>query len=414
MFKYLKIRVIIMILYILAVPLFVLADVTILALDTSGSMKIHGFWEAQTAILKTLGEIKGSVLIIGFDVNDYEIWRGDISEANRQAVINSVRDRLNALIPKGPYTHIEEALDCGKIFLMSTSGNGLRKLILFTDGINRPVQDVDKYHRPIDLTQVAQTIIPKDFGFSVYFIGLTADLEKFFQAKSDSTGFISDNQYPHIKGIPVNDYKPASVNQAFSRAVSDTLSPKQLVAKRHTMLVSFVGWLKNHWLLIGLIIIGIILIITAITTLKVKKESTEITPVTELKTKQPGDIFINDLQLLIQCPGLPEVHYPLTEGTVYTLGIDVPIPSIDQGIAVIKMTSGLVTIEPLTTELIRNEQEINGISPLSMGDIIQYQDISFTLTNFLDEEMVSTISAADASENQQNNQALSNEDYNLL
>jgi len=405
---------IVILLGLFILPLILNADVTVLSLDTSGSMKNHGFSEAKAAILKTLQEIDGPVLINGFDVNDYEIWHGTINDKNREGVIRAITQKLSALRPTGPYTHIEEALDCGKVFLLCTKGSGARKLIIFSDGINQPERDVDKHHKPIDLTQIAESIMPQSLGFSVYFIGLSPDLEQFFNTKADSSGFIAKEQYPHIKGVPLKNYNPSSVKKAFTKAVDDTSTKSTEPSFSNEQVKGFLSWFKRHWLLIGLIIFGGVFAIVIFAGFKNRNEVIEKEEEPETKTSESfGDFYDNSLQLVIKSRELPTVSYPLMNGTVYTLGVDIPIPSIDQGIAIITMEKEKVWIEPLTEGILRNDEEINEKTLLSAGDIVQFKDVTINITSVAEEDdLLVPVSGTENSDEASTD--LSDEDLNLF
>lgn len=398
---------------VLAVPVF--ADVTVLCLDTSGSMKTHGFEEAKAAILRTLNEIDGSVMIIGFDVNDYEIWKGEVTGQNRQGVIKAVRQRLTMTQPTGGFTHIEEALDCGKLFLLSEKATGIKKLIVFSDGINLPDRDVDRYHRTVDLKQIAETIIPQNLGFSVYFIGLVDDLEGFFQANADSTGFVGNVQYPHVKGIPVHDYDPSSVEQAFTKAIDDDPATSQPERKLQKTAGKLGKILEKYWYVLLAIIAAGVAVVFVVSMLKKRNTIQD----EEMPAAQPESaavaepLFENALQIKVQCGDLPAVHYPLTDGTSYTLGVDIPLPSVTEGFAVIRMDKGRITIEPFTQGIRKEDAEINGITELQNGDVILYKDITIQITSEqFDEDMILTSVSVDASS--ENGSELNREDLDLL
>lgn len=389
------------------------ADVTVLSLDTSGSMKLHGFEEAKAAILKTLREIQGPVLIVGFDVNDYEIWRGTVREENRSGVIEAVTQKLSALSPDGAYTHMEEALDCGKVFLLSTPESGQRKLILFSDGINRPAEDVDQYHKPVDLSLIAERIIPQNLGFSVYFIGLAEDLEGFFGNQADSTGLISNAQYPHVKGVPLNDYDPSSVEKAFTRAVDDTPEHAIKPADSNESTENVASWFKRNWLLVALGFLGVIFVVFLAHGKKDRIEVNEDSNVTAVADYD--DLYEDTLQLIVQGADVPPLSYPLDEGTVYMLGVDIPVPYLDYGVAQIKMKKRLVTIEPLTTGFTKNGVEFNGETIFASGDTVQFRHITLALTMCQQEEEMLAVSSAihqGTEVNKQND--LTDDDLNLF
>lgn len=399
------------------IPIYLSADITMLALDTSGSMKTHGFEEAKAAILKTLEDIEGPVLIVGFDVNDYEIWRGTISDNNRHSSIKSISQKLNLLSPSGQYTHIEEAIDCGKVFLLSTEGNGPRKLIIFSDGINQRGRDVDRYHKPVNLSQVAESIVPQSLGFSVYFIGLSSDLETFFNAKEDSSGFIANTQYPHVKGVPLKDYNPSSVEYAFTKAVDDTTVQVVSVPIDSAQSKEYVS--SSSWkiaIMIFLIFLISLIILTAIKHRKRRRTRTDTDKEDEKSIgEKPDEIYTEPLQLVIQTSGLTPISYPLMEGTLYELGVDIPVPSADQSIAVIKMDKSHITIETFSSGFSKNGTPFNGHVSLVIGDMIRYEKTTISISTSSEENEALVPSTIVSTEKEENNEIdLSDDDLNLF
>lgn len=215
----------VVILVALSVPFPVLADVTLMWLDTSGSMNKEGRFEsAKDVLIREIENAKpGDVLYVGhFDTNDYLIGRIAVDESGsreeKEKIINSVR----SLSPKGQWTNLDEPLQASKAILLEERAAGNRRIVILSDGLSDPSPD----HQAVDLAKIAE-IVPQRLGWSLYLIGLSQDIEGLFQTKISESQLTVNPEYPHVKGIPLAEFSHEKIEDAVEAVKKDSLEPAE-------------------------------------------------------------------------------------------------------------------------------------------------------------------------------------------
>lgn len=198
-------------------PVAALAAVSIYFLDTSGSMNKEGRFEsAKDVLIREIGNAKpGDVLYVGnFDSNDYLIGRLAVDEAGSPVEKESLIARVRGLAAKGHWTNLDQPLKASKAIMIDERATG--KIVLLSDGLSDPSPD----HQPVDLAKIAE-IVPQSLGWSLYLIGLSQDIEGLFQTKSSEKELTVNEQYPHVKGIPLNDFTYEKIEEAVDTVKKD-------------------------------------------------------------------------------------------------------------------------------------------------------------------------------------------------
>lgn len=199
-----------MLLFILWLPLSAFAGVTLIWLDTSGSMNKEGRFEsAKEVLIREIDDAKpGDVMYIGsFDSNDHIIGRLAVDETGSREDKKKFIDAVRSLSAKGLWTNIDEPLKASKAIMYDERAPG--KIVILSDGLSDPSPD----HQPVDLGKIAE-IVPQSLGWSLYLIGLSQDIEGLFQTKSPEAVLTVNQEYPHIKGIALNELTRAKIEEA--------------------------------------------------------------------------------------------------------------------------------------------------------------------------------------------------------
>ena len=193
------------------------AGVTHLWIDTSGSMNREGRFGSAKKVL--IGEIEkasfGDILYIGsFDTNDHLIGRLVVDEFGSKAEKTKIINKLGSLSAKGPWTNLDEPLQASKAIMLDERVPG--KIVILSDGLSDPSPD----HQPMDLYKIAQ-IIPQSLGWSLYLIGLSQDIDGLFQVKSPASELTVNTEYPHVKGIALDDFTHEKIGEAVNTIKKD-------------------------------------------------------------------------------------------------------------------------------------------------------------------------------------------------
>lgn len=196
-----------------------MGNVGVFCLDTSGSMKYHGFEAAKNVLIEHINATKqGEVIyVIAFHTNDYLLGRlavGENSNKDREALI----DRVKELKADGKYTNIDEPLQAAKALLLEERAPGKRRIVVLSDGISDPSPD----HEKVDLKTIAE-IIPQELGWSVYVVGLPDDIAGLFQT-SQLTGIVTHSETPHVKGIPLEKFSHEDIKEAVEALEKDDMA----------------------------------------------------------------------------------------------------------------------------------------------------------------------------------------------
>lgn len=212
-----SISIVMIVLVVLAFPLTALAVVTIMWLDTSGSMNKDGRFESARDVL--VGEINearpGDVLYIGhFDRDDHIDGRLAVDESGSKEDKGKLITKVRSLAPKGQWTNLDQPLKASKAIMLDERTVG--KIIILSDGLSDPSPD----HQPVDLAKIAE-IVPQSWGWSIYLIGLSQDIEGLFQAKSTESEVIVSKQYPQLRAIPIGEFSHEKIEGAVDSARKD-------------------------------------------------------------------------------------------------------------------------------------------------------------------------------------------------
>jgi hypothetical protein len=200
-------------------PVAVWADVLVFCLDTSGSMQKQGkFDAAKSALTRQIREAQpGDVIyVIAFDSNDYPIGRLDVGEDGSPEAKEQLIAKLQRLKARGRYTNLDEPLQAAKAFLLEERAPGARKIVILSDGVSDPSPD----HSKVDLTGIGQ-MIPQTLGWAVYIVGLPDDIAGLFQTQPPDSGLVLAPEEPHIKGIALQHFSRARIEEAVTLAKND-------------------------------------------------------------------------------------------------------------------------------------------------------------------------------------------------
>ena len=198
------------------------ADVLVYALDTSGSMKNHGFEDAKQALIKQIKQaVPGDVIYtISFDTNDHLLGRVAVGENGNLEDKKALIEKVIKLKAKGLHTNLDEPLQAAKALLLEERSPGDRKIVILSDGLSDPGPG----HEIVNLETIAQ-IIPQHLGWNVYLVGLPADLTGLFQQDLTGKEFVVKTQNPHIKGIPLREFSREKIEEAVEIVKKDKESP---------------------------------------------------------------------------------------------------------------------------------------------------------------------------------------------
>lgn len=203
-------------------PAVVAADVLVFCLDTSGSMQKQGRFEAAKSVLaQQIREAQpGEVIyVIAFDSNDYPIGRLDVGEDGSPEAKEQLIAKIQGLKAKGRYTNLDEPLQAAKAFLLEERAPGARKILILSDGLSDPSPD----HSKLDLKGIAE-MIPQTLAWAVYLVGLPDDIAGLFQTPPPETGLVLAPEEPHIKGIALERFSRAKLEEAVTTAKNDVPS----------------------------------------------------------------------------------------------------------------------------------------------------------------------------------------------
>ena len=211
-----------------------MGNVGVFCLDTSGSMKCHGFEAAKNVLIEHIDATKqGEIIyVIAFHTNDYLLGRlavGENSNKDREASINKVKE----LKADGKYTNIDEPLQAAKALLLEERAQGKRRIVVLSDGISDPSPD----HEKVDLKTIAE-IIPQALGWSVYVVGLSDDIAGLFQTQQ-LTGMVADSETPHVKGIPIEEFSYEGIKEAVEAVKEDDMASSTTPQDKDTPLEKF-------------------------------------------------------------------------------------------------------------------------------------------------------------------------------
>lgn len=211
-----------------------MGNVGVFCLDTSGSMKCHGFEAAKNVLIEHIDATKqGEIIyVIAFHTNDYLLGRlavGENSNKDREALINKVKE----LKADGKYTNIDEPLQAAKALLLEERAQGKRRIVVLSDGISDPSPD----HEKVDLKTIAE-IIPQALGWSVYVVGLSDDIAGLFQTQQ-LTGMVADSETPHVKGIPIEEFSYEGIKEAVEAVKEDDMASSTTPQDKDTPLEKF-------------------------------------------------------------------------------------------------------------------------------------------------------------------------------
>jgi hypothetical protein len=328
--------------------------------DTSGSMNKEGrFDSARDVLIREIGEAKpGDVLYIGhFDTNDYLIGRLVVDESGSKEDKEKIISTVKSLSAKGHWTNLDEPLQASKAMLLEERASGSRRIVILSDGLSDPSPD----HQSVDLSTIAE-IVPQALGWSVYLIGLSEDIEGLFQTKSDESQITVNSQYPHLKGIPLQEFTHDKIEDAVEIAKTDTsdASPesKETQSQQPESKQSPVVW---PWLVGAFALTAI---------------SVPLLLVYRNKNK-PRVSFI--LGIRVDDEEEKELSVYLEEGTRKTVGPkgDIQVDSQDMELPHIVFTlllqKGSLWLAPQDSISVNSKTVINKI-PVSIGDQIKVRD----------------------------------------
>lgn len=196
------------------------ADIKMFWIDSSGSMKKHGFNDARSILIQEVRSARpGDVLYVGhFDVNDYPIGCLQVAEDGSEEAKTELIKKLSSIDPQGIWTHLDEPLQASKALLLDERTPGNRKIVIFSDGIS----DVAPSHQPIDLSKIAE-IIPQDLGWAVYIVGLSEDISGLLQVVPQDSEVLVNPDAPHIRGVPIDNFSSETIRQAVEVAKDDPM-----------------------------------------------------------------------------------------------------------------------------------------------------------------------------------------------
>lgn len=194
------------------------AEVTVFFLDTSGSMRGHGFEEAKEALIHRVEAAEpGDVLYVGrFDVSEALVGRLAVAEHGSEQEKQALIDRIEDLEANGEWTNLDLPVKAGKALLLEERAPGTRRIVILSDGLSDPAPGFE----PVDLATMAE-ILPQRLGVSLYLIGLPGDIAGLFQVDTGRSPIVHSPDEPHIKGIPVAAFTSAGIQQGLDISQAD-------------------------------------------------------------------------------------------------------------------------------------------------------------------------------------------------
>jgi hypothetical protein len=203
-------------------PAVVLADVVAYWLDTSGSMRRHGFEEAKRILIQQIEAARpGDVLYVeSFDISDKLLGRVAVGEDGSPDIKLELIAKVRSLKAKGQWTNLDLPVKAGKALLLEERVPGARRLVILSDGLSDPAPGFEK----MDLQKIA-AIVPQSLGFSLYLISLPEDLSSLFQMPVQESVVISAPEAPHIKGVPLQQFSEEKFGKAVKVIEEDVAAP---------------------------------------------------------------------------------------------------------------------------------------------------------------------------------------------
>jgi uncharacterized protein with von Willebrand factor type A (vWA) domain len=131
-------------------------EVRVYCIDTSGSMRSHGFEDAKKVLIQEIQEAEQGTIIyvINFDINDHLLGRIQIGEDGAIKEKNALIEKVQRLEAKGLYTNLDEPLQAAKALLLEERASGARKIIILSDGLSDPSPG----HEKVNLQAIAEEI----------------------------------------------------------------------------------------------------------------------------------------------------------------------------------------------------------------------------------------------------------------
>ena len=180
---------------------------TAYVLDTSGSMTKHGFGEVKDAVLYDIKQIGGRDVgyIVPFAENEGKIMRVE-RKAKNSSGMASVESFLGSLTADGQYTNLDEGIDAAKLELMQETGEGIRTIVLISDGVSEP----DAHHTQVKLEELVRRI-PE--GFRFYLVDLANNTYSGFSVRKVGrfSGLYRDDM--NVTVFPLD--KPSDIGELF-------------------------------------------------------------------------------------------------------------------------------------------------------------------------------------------------------
>lgn len=147
-----------------------------IAIDVSGSTRMHGFDQAREAVIDLLGKLRpcDTFSIIPFAEAKLDLRRWELTAETRDRALGEAAAFVRSLRPGGRkgdryghWTNLDEGLDAAMLALLREERTARGVVVLITDGISDP----DPNHRPVDLDELARRI--PSGPFSLYLIDLS-------------------------------------------------------------------------------------------------------------------------------------------------------------------------------------------------------------------------------------------------
>ncbi len=325
------------------------ADVLVYALDTSGSMKNHGFEDAKDVLVEQIkaGEPGDVIHIIAFDTNDYFLGKVEVGEGGGKEDKEALIKKVMGLKPKGLYTNIDEALQSAKALLLEERTPGIRKIIVLSDGISDPSPG----HEKVDIKAISK-IIPQELGWSVYIVGLSDDIAGLFQQNSRTKGIVVNPEIPHVKGVPIEEFSREKIDEAVDIAKEDRPSPLENA-------IPVLPWLIGAG----------VLVIISIAYLLLNKKKSEVNLIFEVTDKDGKTL-----------------HHPLLirEGNKKTVGprgeIPVEMEGIPPVVFYLTLQKELLWLTPLDA-ITLNGKPVGQKTTVNFGDVLSVRGVIKIIIN---------------------------------
>ncbi len=198
------------------------ADVFVYWLDTSGSMRHHGFEEAKAVLIREVEAAhSGDVLFIGtFDTSDRLLGRLAVGEDGSPDAKADLIAKIQGLKADGKWTNLDMPVKSAKAMLLEERAPGVRRIMILSDGLSDPAPGFEK----IDLEKISE-MVPQKLGFSLYLIGLPEDIAGLFQAQPEGSGVVTAPEAPHIKGIALKEFTRERIEEGVKIAKEDPPTP---------------------------------------------------------------------------------------------------------------------------------------------------------------------------------------------